>query len=140
MLLSYGIGTIGMLIVGFSQNLIMAGIGLFFSGLGCNTAVNICFYFITETVENKLRQKHSVLIQAIFSLAGVLNVLAYYFIRRWRFIYWGFYIIPSILIVIAVFFFIKETPFFLIVNSTEEKALESLKKIAEINNFEHNDG
>lgn len=54
-IIAFGTAFFGMLIVGFSQNLIMAGIGLFLSGLGCNTAYNICVFFITETVGGKQR-------------------------------------------------------------------------------------
>ena len=129
-LLAYGIGTVGMIIVGFSSNLVLAGIGLFLSGFGTNTAVNVCFYFITETVADRERQKHSVLIQALYSLAPVLNVLVFYLIRDWRTIYWAFHIAPSIIILIGIFFLIQDTPYFLIVNETTEEALKSLKKIA----------
>ena len=65
-LLCLGIAIIGMLIIGFSQNLVMAGIGLFLTGFGINSAQNVCFFFITETVENKLRQKYTILLEAFF--------------------------------------------------------------------------
>ena len=104
--MAYGIGTVGMIIVGFSSNLVLAGIGLFLSGFGANTAVNVCFYFITETVADRERQKHSVLIQALYSLAPVLNVLIFYLIRDWRSIYWAFYIVPSISILLGIFFLV----------------------------------
>jgi MFS family permease len=50
LLISYGVATLGMIIAVFSNNLYAAGIGLFLMGYGSDSAINICFYFITETM------------------------------------------------------------------------------------------
>ena len=137
-LISFGIATAGMILVGCAQNLVMVGIGLFFAGFGANSTVNICFYFITETVENQKRQKYCVLIQFCFGLGGIINIAYYYFIQKWRIIYWAFFIIPSLLIMVATAYFVEETPFFLVTKYTSEETLASMKKISKINGVECN--
>lgn len=47
LLIAYAIATLGMILLALSPNLIMAGIGLFLMGYGSDSAINICFYFIT---------------------------------------------------------------------------------------------
>jgi fucose permease len=47
MLGSLIISVIGVFIVNISQSLFMAEIGLFISGFGIDSAINISFYFIT---------------------------------------------------------------------------------------------
>lgn len=50
MLISYGIATLRMFLIAISQNIYMTAIGLFLMGYGSDSAINICFYYITETV------------------------------------------------------------------------------------------
>jgi MFS family permease len=97
MLISYGICISGMVLCGFGSNLYMIGIGLFLMGFGSDSAINICFYFITETVETKSRQKYSVFIQLFFCVGGLATVGYFYFLTNWRLILWIFIFIPSII-------------------------------------------
>jgi len=45
MVVSWGICTLGTVIVVVSTNIYMVAVGLFFSGCGCDAAINICFFF-----------------------------------------------------------------------------------------------
>jgi MFS family permease len=47
LLISFGIATFGMAFCASAWNIYVAGLGLFIIGFGCDTASNICFYFIT---------------------------------------------------------------------------------------------
>jgi OCT family organic cation transporter-like MFS transporter 4/5 len=47
MLISYGIATLGMILIAIAQNIYMAAVGLFLMGYGSDSAINICFYYIT---------------------------------------------------------------------------------------------
>ena len=114
LLISFGIATLGMILVGLAPNLVLVGVGLFLAGFGSDTAINICFYFVTETVGMEARQKHSVIIQFFFSLGGVVNVGYFYFFKNWRLIMWVFAIVPSLGCLVMVFLIVQETPFFLI--------------------------
>jgi len=49
------INAIGLIIVIFSVNIVMAAAGLFLSMAGISNAFNICFYFLTETVAESHR-------------------------------------------------------------------------------------
>lgn len=46
-LIAYMIAIVGMVVAGLAPTLYIAGIGLFLMGLGSDSAINICFYFIT---------------------------------------------------------------------------------------------
>lgn len=107
MLISYGICMLGMILNGFASNLYLIGVGLFLMGFGSDSAINICFYFVTETVESQARQKYSVFIQLFFCLGGVVNVGYFYVFKNWRIILWLFMIIPSILCLIAIIWMVK---------------------------------
>lgn len=48
--LTWSVATAGTFILLFSQNLWMAGIGLFMIGSGGDAAVNMCFNFLGEVV------------------------------------------------------------------------------------------
>ena len=132
-LISYGVALSGMFLVGFSTNLLMVGIGLFITGFGCDTAINICFNFITESVENRKRQKHSVIIQFFFSLGGVINIPYFFFIGNWRLIFWIFFILPALTCLFVIWKFIEDTPFFLIRLKKPEQVSKSIKNIMKIN-------
>jgi MFS family permease len=47
LLISYIIATVGMILIAVSPNVYAAGVGLFMMGMGSDSAINICFYFIT---------------------------------------------------------------------------------------------
>ncbi len=108
------ITTVGMIVAVLAPNLYVTGVGLFFMGFGADSAVNICFYFITETMEAKYRQKYSILIQVFFCLGGIFNVAYYYLLTNWRLITWVFLIAPSIVCLLVIIKQVKDTPYFLI--------------------------
>lgn len=92
----------------------MIGVGLFLMGYGCDSAINICFYFIMESVEEISRQKQSIIIQFLFSFGGVANILYFILCKDFHIVIAVFMLIPSIICLLAVFFFISDTPYYLI--------------------------
>lgn len=114
LLIAYGVATLGMVLLAVSTNLYMAGVGLFLMGYGSDSAINICFYFITETVETKSRQKYSIFIQIFFSLGGVINVGYFYIFKNWKIITWVFLIAPSLICLAVILKIVKDTPYFLV--------------------------
>lgn len=113
-LIAYSIATLGMILLALAPNFVLIGIGFFFMGYGADSAVNICFYFITETMEAQFRQKYSILIQVFFCLGGITNIAYYYILKNWKLVVWLFLATPSILCVAAIFKIVKDTPYFLI--------------------------
>ena len=133
LLISLGIAMSGIIITASSFNIYIAGIGLFLTGFGADVSVNICFYFIAETVEDHNRMKHSIIIQIFFSLGGLLCIGYYYFIKTWRLIYWICLVIPIVITYVLIVLYIEETPYFMITKFTGEKVKEKLLKISKIN-------
>lgn len=78
MLFGLAVALVGVLFIATSVNLFMAEIGLFCAGFGINPSIGTLFCFISETVENNSRQKHSTIVQLFFSLGGIVNVFNYY--------------------------------------------------------------
>lgn len=96
-LIAFFIALIGLSLIGIAPSLTLIGTGLFLAGFGMDTAINICFNFITEAVEDQLRQKHSVVIQFFFSLGGVVIIPYFYVLKNWRVVLWLFFIAPGVL-------------------------------------------
>jgi MFS family permease len=96
-LLAWSATTLGAIIVSLSQNIYMAGFGLFLSGAGSDAAINICFYFFGEVVGDKKRQQYSVIVQILFTLGAMTVTLFYYLIPNWRIVSIISITIPSII-------------------------------------------
>lgn len=74
----------GTIIVACSVNIYMVAVGLFFSGCGCDAAINICFFFFGEVVGDAKRQKYSVFVQIFFTLGAMVVTLFFSLIDSWR--------------------------------------------------------
>jgi len=106
------ISSLGIVIIASSINLVITMVGLFLAGFGIDPAINSTLYFITETVDNHVRHKHSILIQFFLSLAGVANILYYLIFQDWRIIYWLFFFLPAAVFLLFAYWFVQETPQF----------------------------
>lgn len=84
MVVSWSICTLGTLLVAFSVNIYMVAVGLFFSGCGCDAAINICFFFFGEVVGDQKRQKYSVFVQIFFTIGAMMITLFFSLINDWR--------------------------------------------------------
>lgn len=124
------VSLLGIFLISASTSLPMAQLGMFLAGFGIDPSINTVFYFISETVENHLRQKHSTIIQFFFSLAGIVNVINYLIFKDWRVIYWVFFFIPAAVSIFLIYWFVQETPQFMIMFHSTEETIQALKKIA----------
>lgn len=61
----------------------MAGIGLFMIGSGGDAAVNMCFNFLGEVVEDETRQKFSVIMQPWFAFGACVLTATFIFVDNW---------------------------------------------------------
>ena len=84
MVVSWSICTLGTIIVATSVNIYMVAVGLFFSGCGCDAAINICFFFFGEVVGDAKRQKDSVIVQIFFTVGAMVITLFFSLIDSWR--------------------------------------------------------
>lgn len=133
LLLTLVLSTGGLIMAALANNLYVLGIGLFITGFGTDSGVNICFYFIAETMEAKNRQKYSIIIQIFFSLGGVFNIGYYYVLRNWRIVAWVFLIAPSLVCIVVIYKMVKDTPYFLIKLYESEEIIKQLSYIYKLN-------
>ena len=135
LILSLLFNVLGLIVVIFSQSLIMATVGLFFVSIGSQNAFSVCFYFITETISEEFREKSSVTFQFFYSFGVLLNVALYYLLRDWQMVLTLFYFIPSVVALIAIITIVRDTPICLVMRNSPSKALEDFSYIAKINSI-----
>lgn len=107
LMLAWGIATIGNLVILFSQNLVTVAIGLFLLGAGADAAINMCFSFLGEVVEDKTRQKYSVILQPWFAIGACCVTTSFVFIHNWKLVVLILLVIPSIVLMFFVVMYIE---------------------------------
>ncbi len=107
LLLAQIVTALGTVTLSLSSNLIMASIGLILSGGGANSSIGMTFYFLCETVEDKKRQKYSVLIQISFTVGAILVTGLNYIIPNWHINTIMVVTIPSLISLAFVYFYIQ---------------------------------
>ena len=117
---------IGLVLTICSQNLLMAGWGMFMAIMGIKASHNITFIFISETVHQSFRHKFSTGIELCFTLGGCCNILWYYLFSSSEIILISFYAVPALLTTIAIVFFVEDTPIAMLTKFTPEKAYKDL--------------
>lgn len=132
MIVSWGLGTMGTVIVACSFNIYMVAVGLFFSGYGCDAAINICFFFFGEVVGDEKRQKYSVFIQIFFTVGAIIITLFFQLINDWRINWIALVAVPSIIELALLMFYIEETPQFLVKKGISA-TLKAMNRIGKIN-------
>ena len=100
----------GLLLTIFAVNLLMGGIGLFFTTLGSNIIIQVCYIYVMETASDKHRQGITALMSAIFSVGALLNVLWFYLLPNFETVLIFFYVIPLVVIGVIFFFLVKDAP------------------------------
>ena len=106
MLIAWGIATVGGLIILFSQNLITASIGLFLLGAGSDASINMCFNFLGEVVEDRTRQKFSVILQPWFAIGACFVTTCFIFIHNCKVVMLILIVIPSVIIMFFIVLYI----------------------------------
>ncbi len=131
-LVSWGICTLGTIIVACSFNIYMVAAGLFLCGCGSDAGINICFFFFGEVVGDEKRQKYSVFVQIFFCLGAMVITAFFFMIESWRINWIALVTTLSIIELFLVFFFVYETPQFLLKKGINE-SLKVLNQIGKIN-------
>lgn len=129
---------LGMGVTLFCVSLTMAAAGLFLMTLGVQNAFNICFFFISETMSEETREKLEVIIQLFYGLGVLINVLWFYIIGDWQWIYIICYLLPLIGVIISFMLLVKDTPMCLVMRNHSSRALKKFKYIAKLNKKECN--
>lgn len=107
LLISLGFGCAGLLLILVAGNIILVDIGLFIVGFGLESAFNMGFFFFTETLEDRYRQKAGIITQTAYCLGALTIILLFFIFKNWKIIFWIFIFTPTLISTILSFIFIK---------------------------------
>jgi MFS family permease len=85
----------------------MASLGLFLCALGADSAISITISIMVEYYDDKLRQKHNIIIQASFLIGGLIMTAIFRQWRDWQILAFYVFLIPSVITLIMFFLFLK---------------------------------
>ena len=80
-----------------------------------------------------MRQKTQIWVQSLYSLGALLLIYLYYALKDWKVIFFFGSLIPQIIFLLFSYFYIQETPQFMVKIFTTEKIRSSLQFIARQN-------
>jgi MFS family permease len=126
----------GIVLTILSTNLVMAIVGLFIGMVGLQWQFNVCLVYISETVAESHRKEFMVIAMLFYGVGCLANTGYYYWLQDWQKVFIYFFIIPGVLLAIAVIVIVVETPICLIRMHSPEEALEQFMRIAKINGIE----
>ena len=133
LLIGLAIGVLGQVLVQLASNLETAEAGMFVVGMSVQSCYNLVICILSEVLENGQRQKKTILVNAFFTIAGFGAVGSFYILQSWRPVFIFLQLIPFIASLIFAYFFVQETPQFLIKINSVQEILDSLHFIAKIN-------
>jgi MFS family permease len=131
-IVGWSVSILGIVMTLASPNITLASIGLFFAGVGTESAAKITLMYMVEVFEANLRQKSMVVILACFSVGGMESTLFYYLFEDWWTATLCFIFIPAVLVLILMITFLQESPMFL-VREGAATAQKAMNKIGMIN-------
>lgn len=131
-LLTWTVNTIGICLLVFAPNIIVISIGLIMIGAGGISSNRIVVSIINESFNSAWRQKGSVGLEMLYGFGGCITTYGFYISTNWRTLYVFIQLIPCVLILLAIYVYIQETPSFLM-QTDPKKALIILNKISMIN-------
>lgn len=133
LLVSLAVGVLGHVIVQLAGGLGLVQVGMFLIGMSVESCYNICFCLLSEVLDNEERQVKLTLIQGFFCLAGIVVVVTFYIMKAWRGIFIVICLIPLSACLVFSYYFVQETPQFLIKRCTIKEIRSSFRFIAKIN-------
>lgn len=107
MLIAWGLATAGSLLVLFSVGLVMVSIGMFMLGAGADASINMCFNFLGEVVEDRTRQKYSVILQPWFAIGACLVTTLFIFIQNWKIVFLILVVVPCVVLMFFIVIYIE---------------------------------
>ena len=106
MAIGWTIATLATLVIYFSQNLVMVGLGLFLLGTGVDSTVNVVFSFFAEVVDDTTRQKYITYIQPFVVIGASLVTTLFLLLKEWRVVVLILMVIPTIVVLFAIILYI----------------------------------
>lgn len=103
------ISIVGILMAIFSNNLYLGSVG-FFINYACKCIqIEMIYCYINETVDEAKRGKHQTIIFMFEALGSASNGPVIYFLQSWKHFLLIMYILPGLIILVLLIFFVKET-------------------------------
>ena len=115
---------IGVLLTVFSGNLYLGGVGLFINYACKCIQIEMIYCYINETVEESKRGKHQTIIFMFEALGSAINGPAIYTLQSWKTFLLAIYVVPSILILLLLISFVKETVYDSIIYRSSEYTID----------------
>jgi MFS family permease len=102
---------------------------LFFVGLSCAGGVLVSYLYISEVLAPGKRSIYGTLINASFSIAGIVYFLLFSYLKNWKYLAY-LCVVTDIISGLLILSYFTESPRYLLAKGDYNKALKSLEKIA----------
>jgi MFS family permease len=133
MLLAETTIAIGLVTALTAHSLMITSIGLFITIAGVQNCFYLTFAILTEEVPESHRSVYSVLIQMMFGVGVLMNVLWAYWLQEWKVILFACYFIPIMVMLVATHVLVIDTPLDLITRNCASSALIAFEQLARMN-------
>ena len=133
LLANMNLSVLGLVLVILGNGPWVAGAGMFCCMLGLNMSMHTTFPFLAETVSQAYRGRLLMLLCVFDTLGGLANVLWFYLLRRYDLVLIYFYLVPTLLVILALIYLVRDTPICMVSKSSPGRAFEGLRYIAKLN-------
>jgi MFS family permease len=131
-IIGWTVSILGLVMTLAAPNITVASIGLFFAGVGTDSATNITLIYFVEVFEARFIQKAMAAISACITVGGMVSTLFYYLFEDWWTTTLYSVLIPAVITLILMLIFLQESPMFLLREGAVSAQL-AMNKIAKLN-------
>ena len=137
-LVLYIIGALPLIVASFSVNWPMFMVFLIIAGIGVNPFSALCFVLLSESAGEKYRQLSSIALMVTWGIGELIFVPIAYYFPDWKvlLLYW---IAIPLTVQIITYYWVYESPKFLIMKKRFKEAKNILMKIANVNKLKIDD-
>ena len=92
----------------------MAATGLFLCGFGFDSVLTVTISIMVECYEDRLRQRHCTIVMIFYAGGALIVTLFFWLWKDWKIVVMFALLVPSIIILVLMIIFVKESPMFLV--------------------------
>lgn len=104
------LGLIGFFLMYYAISIPMLTAGVFIAFAGIENAFQYTYCYSSELVAEKYRILFVNLMTASYGLGMMINSLTFFGLKDWKVVFLWFAIVPTILIILMILYFIEKTP------------------------------
>lgn len=116
----------------FTFKYISYSVGQFLIGFSVNCYFTSTYILLVESTTERYRTKFANIVSYMYVLGQLFCLIVYYLTQSWHILNWSMAVFSLVMLVVA-FFFLPESPLWLLSVGEVDRAVEILKKIATIN-------